>query len=166
MGLFNRKKPEEKPKTDFEEIKMAVTDEVPKMENTKKTEEFEKKPEIKPKIKVEEKEEKLAPLFIKIDKYNSILNLLNDIRASMVMLKNALSVQKEIEHLAEQNRKLIEESISKIDVKLISLDSQFVRPKGFKEDVRYEKDRSGLKEVVEDLKFQLESLKTELEQIR
>ena len=165
MGLFKRKEPEERPQTDIQEIKKAVKEEdfsrpinqpeAPKKELPKLVTEESPKEEEKPKI---------APLFIKINRYSSILNLLNDLKATTMMVKNAIVVQKEIERLAEENRKMIEDGVNKIDDRLIRLDSEFIRPKGFKDKVRMG-ESSGLDGVVDDLKTQVEDLKSELENI-
>ena len=162
MNIFKRKKPEERPQTDIQEIKNAVKEEVfPEVPR-----DFEPEVKEKPQIeeRTEEKKSKFAPLFVKIDRYSSVLNLLNDLKATIMMAKNAIVVQKEIERLAEENRKLIEDSVSKIDEKIIRLDSEFIRPKGFKDDLKTSKD-SGLDGVVDDLKAQVDDLKSELENI-
>lgn len=159
MALFGRKKPEERPKTDMEEIKKAIVGEV---------QPYILEPPVIQEEEPKQKEEKqeFAPLFIKINRYNSILNLLNDLKATVMMTKNAIVVQKEIERLAEENRKLIEESVNKIDDRLIRLDSEFMRPKRFKEQFKLPGEtKPGLETVVDDLKTQLDDLKSELEEI-
>ncbi len=173
MGLFKKKKPEERPKTDIQEVKRAVTKEEvfskspgPKPELSKEEQleiEIVKEKEVKPKEKKEEKI-KVAPLFVKIDRYNSVLNLLNDLKATTMMVKNAIVVQKEIERLAGENRKLIEDSVRNVDDKIMRLDAEFIRPKGFKEEFKSHKGPE-LESVVDDLKSQVEGLKLELEDI-
>ncbi len=168
MGLFGRKKPEERPKTDIQEIKKAVVEEF--NPETFSVQIPPKKPEEPPKIfepqKKEEKKPRFAPLFVKIDRYDSVLNLLNDLKATVMMVKNVIVVQKEIEKLAEENRRLIEDSVNKIDDKLLRLDSEFMRPKGFKEQFKTSAGtKPGLESVVDELKSQVEDLKSELENI-
>jgi len=165
MNLFKRKKPEERPQTDIHEIKKAVEEEdfhqaSERLNLPKPMKEIQTQPTQKEKIK----KPKFAPLFVKIDRYSSVLNILNDLKATTMMVKNTLEVQKEIEKLAEENRRMIEDSINKIDSKLIRLDSEFIRPKGFKDDLKMEK-KSDLVGVVGDLKSQVDDLKSELENI-
>ncbi|MBD3155237.1 MAG: hypothetical protein GF368_01105 [Candidatus Aenigmarchaeota archaeon] len=168
MGLFKKKKPEERPKTDIHEIKKAVGEEetFPKTVAMKEVEE-EIVPKKSPKRRPEEvkKKDRFAPLFVKIDRYNSVLNLLNDLKATTMMVKNAMVVQKEIEVLAEENRKLIEDGVKKIDNKLLSLDAEFIRPKGFREELESAIGKPELDSVVDDLKTQVENLKLELNDI-
>ncbi len=83
-----------------------------------------------------------------------------------MMVKNAIVIQKEIERLAEENRKLIEDGVNKIDDRLIRLDSEFMRPKGFREQFSLPgENKPGLESVVDDLKSQVDDLKSELENI-
>ena len=84
-------------------------------------------PEVSEKIEPEEPERiphqeptVSAPLFVKIEKYRNILNNLNDLKATVLMLKNALIVQKEIERTRDENINLIQSGINKIDKKLLS----------------------------------------------
>ena len=107
-----------------------------------------------------------APLFVKIEKYRNVLNSINDLKTTIIMLKNALMVQRQIEGLRDENRKFLELAINKIDTKIVSLDTEFLRPRGFEEEfpsATYE--TTGIEGVVEDLKKQIEGLKSELKTI-
>jgi len=107
-----------------------------------------------------------APLFVKIEKYRNVLNYMNDLKTAIIMLKNALVVQRQIEGLRDENRKFLELAINKIDKKIFSLDTEFLKPKGFEEEfppTTYETE--GIEGVVEDLKKQIEGLKSELKTI-
>ena len=82
------------------------------------------------------------------------------------MLKNALAIQRQIEGLRDENRKFLELAANKIDKKIVSLDTEFLRPRGFEEEfppATYETE--GLEGVVDDLKKQIEGLKSELKTI-
>jgi hypothetical protein len=128
----------------------------------------EKKPVPVPEVPtiVEGKKPTFAPLFVKIDKYRSVLNSINDLKTTVIMIKNALVLQKEIEGLRDENRRLMEAAINKIDKKIVILDSEFLRPEGFEEEFPppiYESE--GLEGVITDLKKQIEGLKSELQTI-
>ncbi len=114
----------------------------------------------------EEKRPVFAPLFVKIERYRAVLNAIADLKAMVVAIKNALELQRQIESLKDENRKLFEAAINKIDKKIVMLDSEFLRPRGYEEEFPspvYETE--GLEGVVTDLKKQVESLKSELQTI-
>jgi hypothetical protein len=122
-------------------------------------------PKLTPRF-AEEKKPTFAPLFVKIDKYRSVLNTINDLKTTVIMIKNALALQKEVEGLRDENRRMMEAAINKIDKKIVVLDSEFLRPEGFEEEFPpqiYETE--GLEGVVTDLKKQIEGLKSELQTI-
>jgi nitrogenase molybdenum-iron protein alpha/beta subunit len=122
--------------------------------------------EEKPVPEVEEKRPAYAPLFVKIERYKSVLNTIADLKTTVIMIKNALEIQRNIESLRDENRRLLEAAISKIDKKIVMLDSEFLRPKGYEEEFPppiYETE--SLEGAVTDLKKQVESLKSELQSI-
>jgi len=130
-------------------------------------------PEVSEKIEPEEPERiphqeptVSAPLFVKIEKYRNILNNLNDLKATVLMLKNALIVQKEIERTRDENINLIQSGINKIDKKLLALDTEFLRPRGYVEQLpTHIHESEGLEGAVDNLKSQIDDLKSELETI-
>ncbi len=174
MVFFGRKKREE----NVEEIKSLVEgtnipEEAPEMieggvipeENLKPAPVEEKRGEetIKPEM---QKKTGFAPLFVKIDRYRSILNSMNDLKTTLIMIKNAFMIQKEIESLRDENKKMLELAISKLDKKIITLDSEFLRPTGFEEEFPSQiYESGGIEGVVDDLKKQIEGLKSELKTI-
>ena len=174
MVFFGRKKKEE----NVEEIRGLVEGaQIP--EETPEMIEGEVTPEEIPKFApVEEKKEEevikpemqkrpgFAPLFVKIDKYRSILSSISDIKTTLIMIKNAFMIQKEIEGLRDENKKILELAISKLDKKILTLDSEFLRPTGFEEEFPSQiYESGGIEGVVDDLKKQIEGLKTELKTI-
>lgn len=174
MVFFGRKKKEE----NVEEIRGLVEGtQIP--EETTEMIEGEVAPEEMPKFApVEEKKEEevikpemqkrpgFAPLFVKIDKYRSILSSISDIKTTLIMIKNAFMIQKEIEGLRDENKKMLELAISKLDKKILTLDSEFLRPTGFEEEFPSQiYESGGIEGVVDDLKKQIEGLKTELKTI-
>jgi len=179
MPFFRRKSKEE----DLEELKDIVERTPPEIpEERRIPEEVKSTPEETMPVQQEPVQEKIppppatplqkpkrsafAPLFVKIDKYRNVLSSINDLKTTIIMLKNALYIQKQIEGLRDENRKFLELAINKIDKKIVSLDTEFLKPKGFEEEfppATYETE--GLEGVVDDLKKQIEGLKSELKTI-
>jgi len=177
MAFFRRKSKEE----DLEELRDIVRDrafepEIPEVkpkDEAKATQEemmpVQQKPvqEERPLVPSQETPKPtFAPLFVKIEKYRNVLDSINDLKTTIIMLKNALIVQRQIEGLRDENRKFLELAIDKIDKKVVSLDTEFLKPRGFEEEfppATYETE--GLEGVVDDLKKQIEGLKSELKAI-
>jgi hypothetical protein len=173
MVFFGRKKKEENVEEirglvegtqNPEEIPEIIEGEVAPEEAPKPTPIAERSEEV---VKTEmQKKPSFAPLFVKIDKYRSILNSISDLKTTLIMIKNAFMIQKEIEGLRDENKKMLELAISKLDKKIITLDSEFLRPTGFEEEFPSQMYESGgIEGVVDDLKKQIEGLKSELKTI-
>jgi len=180
MALFRRRKPKEEEVKEIKEIvegKKIDEEILEKPEEVKEETPEEVPKEIKEPIeemseeelvteKPEEVKPSFAPLFIKLDRYKSVLDTINEIKSIIISTKNSLDVQKQIEELRDENRKLLEATISQIDKKLTSLDSEFLRPKGYEEEPPItEYKTESLQIVVSDLKKQIENLKSELKTI-
>jgi hypothetical protein len=176
MAFFRRKSKEE----DLEELREIVRDRSfePEIPDLKPKGEVRTREEVMPTPQKPIQEEKpsnpvqevpkpaFAPLFVKLEKYRNVLDSISDLKTTIIMLKNALAVQRQIEGLRDENRKFLELAIDKIDKKIFSLDTEFLRPKGFEEEfppANYETE--GLEGVVDDLKKQIEGLKSELKTI-
>lgn len=153
MPLFGKKK------TETSEVRKDV-------EETKKVVEQQTPPQ-----KVEHKEEKeperpaFAPLFVKIDRYRSILNSLGYLKTALVMVKNSFATLNELERARNQTLDVIQKALEKIEKKISSLDIELVRPAGFHEPteaIEYH-DVETIEATIADLKGQIDQLKAELE---
>jgi hypothetical protein len=113
---------------------------------------------------MEEERPSFAPLFVKIDRYRQILSTMNYLKNTMMLIKNNFAILSELEKLKEENLKLIENTLDRMEKKILSLDSQFMRPSGFMEDEEV-KDAGALDATIADLSGQIEDLKAQLENI-
>lgn len=160
MPIFGRKKEE------IERIKEAV-------EKPAEVKPVEKPPEAKPALTPPEIEPPerptTAPLFIKLEKYRKILNMLNYIRTTMIMISNSISVLNELDRLRKENMKLIQDTLDRVNKHLMALDAEFMRPSGLREMVPImthripEAPTEGLEATISDLKYQIERLKADME---
>jgi hypothetical protein len=176
-----KKKPEDEIIQEIEEEMSAPKEEIPTEIEEEIPEEVEEKKEpleeeiktlteepiTEPVAEITEIEKaSFAPLFVKLDRYKSVLDTINELKSSIISIKSSLDVQKQIENLREENRQLLEGAISKVDEKILSLDSEFLRPKGFEEEMpQPEIKTEGLQGALTDLKKQIEGLKEELKTI-
>ncbi|HDJ96724.1 MAG TPA: hypothetical protein ENG45_01485 [Candidatus Aenigmarchaeota archaeon] len=155
MPIFRRKKEEEIPEKvegeeELERIRKAVEGEESKVETPVEE-------------KVEVKEEKYAPLFVKIEKYAEILRMLNDIKNTLSTLKNGMKMLDEIEKIRKEVKEILTSSLNRIDARIVSMDQEFLRPKGFEEEfpTPMQPEVEHLQTVVDDLKAEIERLKSE-----
>lgn len=108
-------------------------------------------------------ERPVAPLFIKLDRYKSILSTISNLKTSIIMLRNNFAILTELDRLREENLKLIQETLEKVENRLMSLDTELIRPSGFREETPEFHDVQTIEATLVDLKGQIEQLKEELE---
>ena len=82
----------------------------PKMEQRKpEAEEMEPMPQparpeaLRPRQAIAKEERPSAPLFIKLDRYKTLLSTINYMKTTLVMLKNSLAILNDLERVREEN---------------------------------------------------------------
>lgn len=108
-----------------------------------------------------------APLFVKIDRYRNIISTVGYLKNVIKLMKNSFTILKEVEIVREQTVKSMRETLSKIEQRVNSLDSDMVRPSGVSMEpaVRDQKDVYGVESTVADLRSQISQLKSDLQKI-
>lgn len=108
-----------------------------------------------------------APLFVKIDRYRSILSSLGTIKGTIGLVRNSFAALSELDKARQQTMGLIQSALEKIDKKLGALDNELVRPTGFNTQASPEEyqDVHNVEATVADLKGQIQQLKNELQQL-
>jgi len=160
-GIKNRvegKPPLPMPPPMEEETEDIAPEEPIKIPETKKT---------TPKISLPKKkpEEPSAPLFIKIERYEDVLNRLEELKKTLQTLTRLISFHSEVDELKADIFTRIKNGISSITDVLITMDEIFVRPErpditGLEED-----EERGVEEQILDLGEELRHLKRELTKI-
>jgi superfamily II helicase len=124
----------------------------------------EKKIEPERKIKIEELR-KVAPLFIKLEKYEEVLNTMADVKSVLNLLKDSFSVLDENERIRTETVETIRENIKRMEGKIASLDSVLLRPPGHEETREKEFKAEEVKDTLSTLKSQIDKLRQELQSI-
>ncbi len=153
-------------------FRKKLKDETEDIKEIKKImEELHPVPELPPELTPIPEEEKMpkrqsAPLFVKIERYGTLLSTLNNLKETIYMLKHAFEIQKQIEGLKDANREVIESAIAKIEKKILDLDNEFTRPPGYESEYHIaSSEAENLNEVLTDLKKKIYDLKSELKSI-
>ena len=111
------------------------------------------------------KEKESAPLFIKIEKYEDVIQKLEYLKNNLKILTKLLSFHKEIEELREDVFTRIKDTTSSITNNLISMDEIFVKPETPESLKPKEKREGGIEEEILDLGEELRHLRKELSEI-
>jgi len=120
-----------------------------------------------PKPKPKPRKEPTAPLFVKIEKYHTVLDIITGLKTTLIMAKNALAIQRELHRLTIENMGLVQSAVDKVNQKMGEMDTAFMRPKGYEEEDLHEAEYEPeeLEDVVSDLRDQIKDLKDDLKSI-
>ena len=69
-----------------------------------------------------------APLFIKLDRYKEVLDLIESLKMNLKDLHNIVSVKKEIDEIKKRADSILEGNISVLSNIIKSIDSELVKP--------------------------------------
>jgi len=125
----------------------------------------EKSPVPEPKEKDKEPAPVFAPVFVKLSRYKQILSDLNYLKMGINLIRNQIAILSELERLQAENMKVLHSTIEKMSNALVKLDSEFMTPSGFMEDVPEMEmnEVESLENTITDLRAQIEGLKGEVE---
>ncbi len=107
-----------------------------------------------------------APLFVKVDKYNDLISILQEMKTFSSSVKNVYNVLTQIEALRTDALNLMKISVQRLEKNVAEMDNELIRPKGIEmKQNRSELDARHIEDSLEDLQKQLATLKTSLTQI-
>ena len=83
----------------------------------------------------------------------------------MNLIRNQVAIMNELEKLKNENMKIMQNTFDKMSNKLIKLDSEFMRPYGFSEDIAdmQASEVESLEETLAGLHSQIEGLRREVD---
>jgi chromosome condensin MukBEF ATPase and DNA-binding subunit MukB len=140
-----------KEREDIEEIKEAV------------------KPEeifpIKP-IAEAPKEEKSAPLFVKVDKYKEVLRDVQEQKVFISGMKQLFSILNEIENIRNDALKIMRATVQRLERNVTEIDTELLRPRGLELPTHGEEDIHNIEDSLGDLQKQLSALRRQLQELK
>jgi len=130
--------------------------------------EIEKPAEKTKEEKVEE--ETQVPLFIKLDKYKTIVSSLMQLKALLISLKNSLIALEQIEKTRVETFNVIMKNLDKMNEKLSLLEKEVVKPVSFSFGMPAApyapiEEMQSVQASIASLKAQIDQLKAELESV-
>lgn len=168
---------EEGPKEGIREDTMEEVSEPPKQSPTEPSKEMEE-----PSVRIEEDasrmkeevpsvtrkpqkggEDEFAPLFVKIDKYQKVLQDLETVRSSLDDLKQLFDLMNEVDNIKRTGMKELRKGMAHLADTLVSMDEKFIRPEGSDEIVS--ESKSGVSKTVQDLQGELREIRDSLDRI-
>ena len=137
----------------------------PSMENEQAllTEEFHP-PETAPKP-VEPPPIREAPLFIKVDRYKEMLSYFGALKNDIETLKQLGNVLNSTQEMFLETNNAITATLEKTNKIIEALDAEMGRPQGLNIDMGIEAKRAEMKVSLNELKAQLDKLKSEVRAI-
>jgi len=161
MALFGfRKKP-----GDVKEAK-DVLKELEKEEKILGNEPSSEGPVPEPEKEEQQKHEakpEVSPLFVRVTKYKQILRTMNFLKTTIAAVRSSISILGELDNLREENLKMVEEAVNKMEARVRELDSGFMRPSGFVDEAPELQSTEGVEVTIDDLKMQINQLKAQIE---
>jgi hypothetical protein len=114
--------------------------------------------------KMIEETPKLAPLFIRIDKYKQILSNIQELKQSINRLLDMLALRKEIHRMNSETDDKLEKALQKISSSTSDFSRDFVNLRGVKQFVR-EPPKEAADGTISKLGEEIVRLKEELESL-
>jgi len=146
--MFFRKK-HEMQKADLQEIKEAMSDDT-----------VQEQP-------IRYRERDSAPLFVKVEKYRHITEMVQDMKSFVTGIKQLFIVMHEIEAVRQEALTMMQATVQRLEKNLVDIDNEMLMPKNL--EMEYERDEAEISRVESsllELQKQLSSLKNELQEFR
>jgi len=113
--------------------------------------------------KMIEETPKIAPLFVRVDKYKEILNNINQLKTTITNIQNLLAIRKEINKIHSESDEILEKSLQRFSDATNSFSREFTLPRGIKHLVRIPEEK--VDENISKIGEEIAKLRTELEKI-
>ncbi len=108
-----------------------------------------------------------APLFVKVDKYKSIIASIQELKLFVSGTKQLFTVLHEIENVRADALNILRATVQRLERSIVEIDSELVRPRGVNiVDVTESTEATHIESSLTELQKQLMELKRELQQMK
>lgn len=114
---------------------------------------------------------RFAPLFVKIDRYQEILNSVENLKSILLGVRDLLNLMQQLDRIKIESEALLNKNIQEVIINISNMDKEFIRPKGInvENSVPELRDNAGYEKVgsyIGDLQRELDNLKSQLQTLR
>jgi len=117
--------------------------------------------------KMIEETPKIAPIFVRVDKYKEILSHIQDLKSTIANLENVLAVRKNVHKINAESDEILEKALQKFSESTSMFGREFVTPRGPEQFARTgEKSENAFDSTISQISDEVLRLKQELEKIK
>jgi hypothetical protein len=104
------------------------------------------------------------PLFVKVDKYNDIIRIIEGLRSNILSLRDALDAMEELDREIKNGIAISQKVLDDLNATLSSLDSYFLRPRSIDEfsEIKPSGTEKAIDGYVKNVYQQVEKLKAQM----
>lgn len=117
--------------------------------------------------KMIEETPKIAPIFVRVDKYKEILSHLQELKSIIKNLESALAVRKTVHKINAESDEVIEKALQKFAESTSMFGKEFVTPRGAEQFAKGVEDKEDVVDgTISQISDEIAKLKQELEKIK
>jgi hypothetical protein len=117
--------------------------------------------------KMAEETPKIAPLFVRVDRYKEILSHIQGLRNTLSSLENVLAVRKHVHKINAESDEILEKALKKFAESTNMFGQEFITPRGPEQFARSgESSENAFDNTISQIGDEITRLKQELEKIK
>jgi len=109
---------------------------------------------------------KIAPIFVRVDKYKEILSHLQELKTTIKNLEGALAVRKAVHKINAESDEVIEKALQKFTESTSLFGREFVTPRGAEHFAKGSEKEDVVDGTISQISDEITKLKQELEKIK
>jgi len=113
-----------------------------------------------------EKQESVAPIFVKVEKYKEVLEELQEIKSYIGTIKQLFLMMSELEATRSDAMNIMKASVQRLEKAISEVDTELLRPVGYEAFPHGEIEIRHIEDSLINLQRQLSTLRQELDEFR
>ena len=116
--------------------------------------------------KMVEETPKIAPVFVRVDRYREILTHIQGLKNTLLNLENVLAVRKHVHKINAESDNILEQALKKFSESTNMFGREFITPRGPEQFAKTEVSGTEIDNTISQLGNEIAKLKQELEKIK